>query len=274
MPVYDALYKRRDLHHVLTRHEQGAGHAAAGYARASGRVGVAMATSGPGALNLVTALADAMMDATPVVAITGQVPTSVVGTDAFQEADVTGVTMPITKHNYLVTDVHDLPRVVAEAFHIAATGRPGPVLIDLPKDVQNAEFTGDFPENVDLPGYKPVQKGHPRQVEKALRALKAAERLAAEGIPVRVVSLPSFELFEAQDPAYREAVLGPRPRLAVEAGATLGWERYADAAVGLDRFGASAPGPEVYARLGFTEEAVAERFKALLAAFAGEPPVG
>ncbi len=176
MPVYDALYKRRDLHHVLTRHEQGAGHAAAGYARASGRVGVAMATSGPGALNLVTALADAMMDATPVVAITGQVPTSVVGTDAFQEADVTGVTMPITKHNYLVTDVHDLPRVVAEAFHIAATGRPGPVLIDLPKDVQNAEFTGDFPENVDLPGYKPVQKGHPRQVEKALRALKAAER--------------------------------------------------------------------------------------------------
>ncbi len=176
MPVYDALYKRRDLHHVLVRHEQAAGHAAAGYARASGRVGVAMATSGPGALNLVTALADAMMDATPVVAITGQVPTAVVGTDAFQEADVTGVTMPITKHNYLVTDVHDLPRVVAEAFYIAATGRPGPVLIDLPKDVQNAEFTGSFPEAVDLPGYKPVQKGHPRQVEKALAALRAAER--------------------------------------------------------------------------------------------------
>ena len=176
MPVYDALYRRRELRHILTRHEQGAGHAATAYARASGRVGVVFATSGPGALNLTTALADAMMDATPLVAITGQVPTTAVGTDAFQEADVTGVTMPITKHNYLVADVNDLPRIVKEAFHIARTGRPGPVLIDLPKDVQNDVFTGSFPERVDLPGYRPTYKGHPRQIERALAALSAAER--------------------------------------------------------------------------------------------------
>ncbi len=176
MPVYDALYHRKELRHILTRHEQGAGHAATAYARASGRVGVVFATSGPGALNLTTALADAMMDATPLVAVTGQVPTTAVGTDAFQEADVTGVTMPITKHNYLVADVNDLPRVVKEAFHIARTGRPGPVLIDLPKDVQNDAFTGDFPEQVDLPGYRPTYKGHPRQIERALAALSAAER--------------------------------------------------------------------------------------------------
>ena len=176
MPVYDALYHRRELRHILTRHEQGAGHAATAYARASGRVGVVLATSGPGALNLTTALADAMMDATPLVAITGQVPTTAVGTDAFQEADVTGVTMPITKHNYLVTDVNDLPRIVKEAFHIARTGRPGPVLIDLPKDVQNEAFTGSFPETIDLPGYRPTYKGHPRQIERALAALRAAER--------------------------------------------------------------------------------------------------
>ncbi len=176
MPVYDALYHRPDLRHVLVRHEQGAGHAAAAYARASGRVGVAMVTSGPGALNLVTALADAMMDSTPMVAITGQVPTTAVGTDAFQEADVTGVTMPVTKHNYLVSDVNEIPKVVKEAFYIASTGRPGPVLIDLPKDVQNAEFTGRFPDRVDLPGYKPTYRGHPRQIQRALKALEAAKR--------------------------------------------------------------------------------------------------
>ncbi len=176
MPVYDALYHRPDLRHVLVRHEQGAGHAAAAYARASGRVGVAMVTSGPGALNLVTALADAMMDSTPMVAITGQVPTTAVGTDAFQEADVTGVTMPVTKHNYLVSDVNEIPKVVKEAFYIASTGRPGPVLIDLPKDVQNAEFTGRFPDGVDLPGYKPTYRGHPRQIQRALKALEAAKR--------------------------------------------------------------------------------------------------
>ena len=140
------------------------------------QAGVVMATSGPGALNLVTGLADAMMDSTPVVAITGNVPRALIGTDAFQEADVTGVTMPITKHNYLVQDVNEIPRVVKEAFHIAATGRPGPVLIDIPKDVQLAEFTGSFDVKLALPGYKPTLKGHPKQIERALDALEKAER--------------------------------------------------------------------------------------------------
>ena len=144
MPMYDALYDRPELEHVLARHEQGAIHAAEGYAISSGRTGVVFATSGPGALNLVTGLADALMDSVPLVAITGQVTRSAVGTDAFQEADVTGVTMPITKHNYLVQDVNDIPRIVREAFVIASTGRPGPVLIDVPKDVQFDEFTGTF----------------------------------------------------------------------------------------------------------------------------------
>jgi len=175
MPTYDALYDS-PIRHILVRHEQGGVHAATAYARASGRVGVVMATSGPGALNLVTGLADAMMDSTPVVAITGNVPRALIGTDAFQEADVTGVTMPITKHNYLVQDVNEIPRVVKEAFHIAATGRPGPVLIDIPKDVQLAEFTGSFDVKLDLPGYKPTLKGHPKQIERALDALEKAER--------------------------------------------------------------------------------------------------
>ncbi len=175
MPTYDALYDSK-IRHILVRHEQGGIHAATAYARASGRVGVVMATSGPGALNLVTGLADAFMDSTPVVAITGNVPRALIGTDAFQEADVTGVTMPITKHNYLVQEVNDIPRVVREAFHIASTGRPGPVLIDLPKDVQLAEFTGSFDVELDLPGYKPTTKGHPKQIERALDALEKAER--------------------------------------------------------------------------------------------------
>ncbi|MFN4232942.1 biosynthetic-type acetolactate synthase large subunit [Thermus sp.] len=175
MPVYDALYDS-PIRHILVRHEQGGVHAATAYARASGRVGVVMATSGPGALNLVTGLADAYMDSTPVVAITGNVPRTLIGTDAFQEADVTGVTMPITKHNYLVQEVNDIPRVVREAFHIASTGRPGPVLIDLPKDVQLSEFTGSFDVELDLPGYKPTTKGHPKQIERALDALGQAER--------------------------------------------------------------------------------------------------
>ncbi|WP_243029368.1 biosynthetic-type acetolactate synthase large subunit [Thermus altitudinis] len=175
MPVYDALYDS-PIRHILVRHEQGGVHAATAYARASGRVGVVMATSGPGALNLVTGLADAYMDSTPVVAITGNVPRALIGSDAFQEADVTGVTMPITKHNYLVQEVNDIPRVVREAFHIASTGRPGPVLIDLPKDVQLAEFTGTFDVELDLPGYKPTTKGHPKQIERALEALEKAEK--------------------------------------------------------------------------------------------------
>ncbi|WP_456480982.1 biosynthetic-type acetolactate synthase large subunit [Oceanithermus sp.] len=176
MPMYDALYDRPELEHVLARHEQGAIHAAEGYAISSGRTGVVFATSGPGALNLVTGLADALMDSVPLVAITGQVARSAVGTDAFQEADVTGVTMPITKHNYLVQSVNDIPRIVREAFVIASTGRPGPVLIDVPKDVQFDEFTGSFDVEPRLPGYKPTIKGHPRQIQRALEALAAAKR--------------------------------------------------------------------------------------------------
>ncbi len=176
MPMYDALYDRPELEHVLARHEQGAIHAAEGYAISSGRTSVVFATSGPGALNLVTGLADALMDSVPLVAITGQVARSAVGTDAFQEADVTGVTMPITKHNYLVQDVNDIPRIVREAFVIASTGRPGPVLIDVPKDVQFDEFTGSFDVEPRLPGYNPTVKGHPRQIQRALEALAAAKR--------------------------------------------------------------------------------------------------
>ena len=139
MPIYDPLVDRSPIRHVLCRHEQGAGHAAEGYAWATGKVGVCMATSGPGATNLVTPLADAKMDSVPIVALTGQVPTPVVGNDAFQEADITGITLPVTKHNFLVKDPADIVETVREAFHIARTGRPGPVLIDLPKDVLNAE---------------------------------------------------------------------------------------------------------------------------------------
>jgi acetolactate synthase-1/2/3 large subunit len=175
MPTYDALYDS-SIRHILVRHEQAAVHAATAYARASGRVGVCMATSGPGALNLVTGLQDALMDSTPVVAITGNVPQQLIGTDAFQEADVVGITQPVTKHNFQVRKVNDIPRVIAEAFYIASTGRPGSVLIDFPKDVQLAEFTGSFEVEIDLPGYKPTYKGHPRQIERALEALRKAER--------------------------------------------------------------------------------------------------
>jgi acetolactate synthase-1/2/3 large subunit len=175
MPTYDALYDS-PLQHILVRHEQGGIHAATAYARASGRVGVVMATSGPGALNLVTGLQDALMDSTPVVAITGNVATHLIGTDAFQEADVTGVTLSVTKHNYLVSRVEEIPRVVAEAFYIASTGRPGPVLIDIPKDVQLAPFEGSLEVEVNLPGYRPTTRGHPRQIERALEALETAER--------------------------------------------------------------------------------------------------
>lgn len=176
MPMYDAMYDRPQIMHVLGRHEQGSIHAAEGYASSSGRTGVVFATSGPGALNLVTGLADALMDSVPLVAITGQVPRAAVGTDAFQEADVTGVTMPITKHNYLVQDVNEIPRIIKEAFIIASTGRPGPVLIDVPKDVQLEEFTGSFESEPRLPGYRPTIKGHPRQIEKALSALGQARQ--------------------------------------------------------------------------------------------------
>jgi acetolactate synthase I/II/III large subunit len=153
LPAYDPL-RSSSLRHVLVRHEQGAGHAAEGYAWATGRVGVCMATSGPGATNLVTAISDAYMDSVPIVAITGQVPTAMIGTDAFQESDITGITGPITKHNELVTDVERIPAAIAEAFHIASTGRPGPVLVDLPKDILQAQTTWAWPPALDLPGYK------------------------------------------------------------------------------------------------------------------------
>ena len=176
MPIYDPLVDSSSIRHILCRHEQGAGHAAEGYAWATGRVGVCMATSGPGGTNLVTPIADAKMDSVPIVAITGQVPTPVVGNDAFQEADITGITMPITKHNFLVKDPALIPETVREAFHIASTGRPGPVLIDLPKDVLLSETTWSWPERVNLPGYKPTTKGNQRQVGEAAKLIMAAER--------------------------------------------------------------------------------------------------
>jgi acetolactate synthase-1/2/3 large subunit len=173
------------IHHVLMRHEQGAAHAADGYARATGRVGVCVATSGPGATNLVTGLATAYMDSSPVVAITGQVGTSVIGTDAFQEVDITGITLPITKHNYLVTDVEELPAVIKEAFHIARTGRPGPVLIDIAKDVQAAQVAYEYPDEVHLPGYHLPQEDVSAQVREAARLIQEAQRplvIAGHGV--------------------------------------------------------------------------------------------
>ena len=175
LPAYDPLIDS-SIRHVLMRHEQGAGHAAEGYAHVTGRPGVCMATSGPGGCNLVTALADAYMDSIPVVAITGQVPTAVVGNDAFQEAYITGITMPITKHNTMVTDPADVPRAIREAFYIASTGRPGPVLVDLPKDVliKQAEFR--WPDEIDLPGYRPTTRGNVKQIREAVRLILESER--------------------------------------------------------------------------------------------------
>jgi acetolactate synthase-1/2/3 large subunit len=175
LPIFDRLYDS-PFRFILTRHEQGAAHAADGYARATGKVGVCLATSGPGATNLTTGIANAYMDSVPIVAITGQVKTFLIGNDAFQEADVTGVTRPITKHNYLVRDVKDLARIVREAFHIASTGRPGPVLIDLPVDVQQQETEFIWPEKVDLRGYKPTYTGHPGQIKKAAKAISQSKR--------------------------------------------------------------------------------------------------
>ncbi|HVS15856.1 MAG TPA: biosynthetic-type acetolactate synthase large subunit [Thermoanaerobaculia bacterium] len=187
LPTYDALTRYPDIHHVLSRHEQGASHMADGFARATGRVGVVMATSGPGATNLVTGLATAMMDSSPVVAITGQVSTSVIGTDAFQETDVTGVTIPVTKHNYLVPKIEELVPTIHEAFHIARTGRPGPVLVDIPKDVQTAklEYDPDDVPSIALPGYRPAGEAHESQVRAAVELVNGARRpviLAGHGI--------------------------------------------------------------------------------------------
>ncbi len=177
LPVYDPILDS-SIRHILVRHEQGAGHMAQGYAQVTGRPGVAMVTSGPGATNVVTPLADAYMDSTPLVVVSGQVATSSIGTDAFQESDITGITMGITKHNWLITDVDDIPRVVAEAFHVATTGRPGPVLIDIPKDIAQStmEWYWPSPDDLDLPGYRPVTEGDPSSIREAAELLLAAER--------------------------------------------------------------------------------------------------
>ncbi|MBN1936810.1 MAG: biosynthetic-type acetolactate synthase large subunit [Anaerolineae bacterium] len=196
--LYDAL-PEYNLRHVLTRHEQGAAHAADGYARATGKVGVCMATSGPGATNLVTGIATAYMDSSPIIAITGQVGTAFIGKDAFQEVDVTGITLPITKHNYLVTDARDLPRVMKEAFHIARTGRPGPVLIDIAKDAQQTEIEFEYPEGVDLPGYKPTIRGHERQIKQAAQMINTAEKplvLCGHGVTLSGAQAEMLELAE------------------------------------------------------------------------------
>ncbi len=174
--VYDALEKDGSIKHVLVRHEQGAAHAADGYARASGKVGVCIATSGPGATNTVTGIATAYMDSIPMVVLTGQVPTGLIGNDAFQEVDIVGITRPCTKHNYLVKDVKDLPRILKEAFYLARSGRPGPVLIDLPKDVQNARAEFKYPEKIKLRSYNPVVEPHGKQIERAFKLIERAKQ--------------------------------------------------------------------------------------------------
>ena len=176
LPIYDALYGVTALKHILVRHEQGAVHMADGYARASGKPGVVIVTSGPGATNTVTGIATAYMDSIPVVVFTGQVPTALIGNDAFQEADIVGITRPCTKHNYLVKDIKDLARVIKEAFYIATTGRPGPVLVDLPKDVLNASAEFKYPEKVELKSYQPTYKGHPGQIKKAVELILKSRR--------------------------------------------------------------------------------------------------
>ncbi|NWF68632.1 MAG: biosynthetic-type acetolactate synthase large subunit [Chloroflexi bacterium] len=200
LPTYDAMSKYPQLHHVLVRHEQGACHMADGYARATGKVGVAIATSGPGATNLVTGIATAMMDSTPVVCITGQVPRPVIGTDAFQETDVTGITLPITKHNYLVGSIEELAYTIREAFYIARTGRPGPVLVDIPKDVQNQKIEFVYPEGeIRLPGYRPPSSATEAQVEAVLELIQQAQRpviLAGHGVVMSGATQELQELAE------------------------------------------------------------------------------
>lgn len=176
LDIYDEIYKTPEIKHVLVRHEQGAAHAADGYARSTGKVGVALVTSGPGATNTVTGIATAYMDSIPIVVLTGQVPTKLIGNDAFQEVDITGITRPITKHNFLVKRVEDLPKILKAAFYIARTGRPGPVLVDLPKDVQQAKGEFDYPEEIKLRSYNPVYEPHLKQIEKAYALLESAER--------------------------------------------------------------------------------------------------
>src|SRR5687767_1802801 len=175
LPTYDALYDA-GVRHIQCRHEQGAGHAAEGYAKASGKVGVALATSGPGATNLVTPIADAMMDSVPTVFLTGQVRTDLIGTDGFQEADISGITMPIVKHSILIQDPRDIPKAIHEAFHVASTGRPGPVLVDVPTDLSRADIPYEPVTEVHLPGYQPTVEGNAKQIRQAAKALAAARR--------------------------------------------------------------------------------------------------
>jgi len=176
IPLYDVLYETKEIKHILTRHEQGAVHAADGYARATGKVGVCMATSGPGATNLVTGIATAYMDSIPIVAFTGQVPTSMIGNDAFQEANITGITYSITKHNYLVKEVNELPSILKEAFHVAGTGRKGPVLVDLPKDILMGETKIPYPQEAKIRSYNPTHKGNPKQIKRAALAIDKSEK--------------------------------------------------------------------------------------------------
>ena len=199
LPLYDVLPQYPQLRHILVRHEQGAAHAADGYARATGRVGVCFATSGPGATNLVTGLANAHLDSSPMVAITGQVARPFIGKDAFQEVDITGITLPITKHNYLVTDAASLPGIMKEAFYLAGTGRPGPVLVDLPRDVQQEQAEFNYSKKVDLPQYKPTLQGHPAQIKKAAKLIGESQRpliIAGRGIIISKAHAELKELVE------------------------------------------------------------------------------
>ena len=199
LPFYDVLTQYPQLRHILVRHEQAAAHAADGYARSSGKVGVCVATSGPGATNLVTGLATAMMDSAPIVAITGQVAREFIGKDAFQETDVTGITLPITKHNYLVQSLEELPHVIKEAFHIARTGRPGPVLVDIPKDIQNASGKFKYPSSVDLRGYRPTIQGHHAMIRRAAQVINQAKRpviVAGHGVIISDAHAELRELAE------------------------------------------------------------------------------
>ena len=193
IPVFDALFDA-PIRVVLARHEQGAAHAADGYARATGKVGVCLVTSGPGACNIVTGLATANMDSVPMVAITGQVPSPMIGNDAFQEADIVGITRPVTKHNFLVRDVNDLARIIKEAFHIASTGRPGPVLIDLPRDVAVAETEFDYPASADIRGYRPVVEGNMRQIKRAAEMINSSRKAVIYGGGGVILSGASREL--------------------------------------------------------------------------------
>ena len=201
IPLFDTMPQFPQIHHVLTRHEQGAAHAAEGYSRATGKVGVCIATSGPGATNLVTGIADAFLDSVPMVAITGQVNRPDIGKDAFQEVDITGITLPVTKHNYLVLDTASMPRIVREAFYLARTGRPGPVLIDVPGDVFMEEAEFHYPKEFDLPSYKPTLRGHPAQIKKAAKAIREARQpviLAGRGV---IISGAYAELKELAEKA-------------------------------------------------------------------------